>query len=345
MIKVDLITGFLGSGKTTFIHRYAEYLLKKGLRIAILENDYGAINIDRMMLKDLEGDNCDLEMVVGGNDYDCHRRRLKSKLITLGMLGYDRILVEPSGIFDPDEFMDILHEDPLDRWYQIGTILTIVDAKLNPSLTEESDYLLVSQTADAGAIVLSKSQYASPTDMQETIGHINRAFARFRTDRTLSNRDFILTKPWDKLTDRDFHAIQTAGYQLHDHIKMPVMDHSQYQSLFYMDVTGLNEQGLRETITALFQDTSCGNIIRIKGYLQISEMDASMSSKKAADSSISSWIEINATRENISIQPAPEGQAVILVIGENLDRDKIGKYWNFRFGSGHELLSENNTRK
>ncbi|MCI6795160.1 MAG: GTPase (G3E family), partial [Lachnospiraceae bacterium] len=54
MIKTDLITGFLGSGKTTFIRGYASYLLRQNQRIAILENDYGAINVDMMMLKDLQ---------------------------------------------------------------------------------------------------------------------------------------------------------------------------------------------------------------------------------------------------------------------------------------------------
>ena len=73
MIKIDLITGFLGSGKTTFIKKYASYLLKKGMNIGILENDFGAVNVDMMLLQDLMGDNCELEMVSGvveGNYYD-----------------------------------------------------------------------------------------------------------------------------------------------------------------------------------------------------------------------------------------------------------------------------------
>ena len=41
MVKIDLITGFLGSGKTTFIKKYARYLLDQGLNIGILENDFG----------------------------------------------------------------------------------------------------------------------------------------------------------------------------------------------------------------------------------------------------------------------------------------------------------------
>ena len=46
MVKIDLITGFLGSGKTTFIKKYAKHLIDKGDNIGILENDYGAVNVD-----------------------------------------------------------------------------------------------------------------------------------------------------------------------------------------------------------------------------------------------------------------------------------------------------------
>ena len=68
MTKIDLITGILGSGKTTFLRRYAKYLLAQGQRIAILENDFGAVNVDMMMLQDLMGDQCVLEMISGGCD-------------------------------------------------------------------------------------------------------------------------------------------------------------------------------------------------------------------------------------------------------------------------------------
>ena len=83
MVKIDLITGFLGAGKTTFLKKYAEYLIAKGQNIGILENDFGAVNVDMMLLQDLMGDNCELEMVSGGCDADCHRRRFKTKLIAI----------------------------------------------------------------------------------------------------------------------------------------------------------------------------------------------------------------------------------------------------------------------
>ena len=326
MIKTDLITGFLGSGKTTFIRGYASYLLRQKQRIAILENDYGAINVDMMMLKDLQCDRCDLEMVIGGNDYETHKRRLKSKLITLGMLGYDRVMIEPSGIFDIDEFLDILREEPLESWYEIGSIISIVDAKLDDGLSEESDYLLVSQTADAGVIVFSKTQEASAEDIHRTMNHLNRAFRKFHTDRTITESDSVLKKPWASYTDKDFQTIMHAGYQLRDHVKMPLTGNNAYQSLFFMDVDSLTPESLAAKAGQLFKDNSCGHVIRLKGYL---------SAEKNTDDP---WIEINATRDKTEIRPARDGQAVIIVIGEHLDKEKIGAYWNFQYGSGRELL-------
>ena len=162
MIKVDLITGFLGSGKTTFLKKYARHFMDQGQKVGILENDYGAVNVDMLLLKELRGDNCELEMVAGGCDADCHRRRFKTKLISMGMSGYNRVIIEPSGIFDVDEFFDALREDPLDRWYEIGNVITIVDGNLDDNLSDDSDFFLASQIANAGIIVLSKTQLATP---------------------------------------------------------------------------------------------------------------------------------------------------------------------------------------
>lgn len=175
MVKIDLITGFLGSGKTTFIKKYAKYLIDQGLNIGILENDFGAVNVDMMLLQDIAGEKCTLEMVAGGCDKDCHRRRFRTKLIAMGMCGYDRVLIEPSGIFDMDEFFDALHESPLDRWYEIGNVITVVDAMLEENLSEDAEFILASEVANAGIVLLSKAQEAAETDIERTKAHLNKA--------------------------------------------------------------------------------------------------------------------------------------------------------------------------
>ena len=143
MVQVDLITGFLGAGKTTFLRRYVRYLVQQGHKVCILENDFGAVNVDAMLVQEVLGPGCDVETISGGCDCDTHQRRMRTKLIAMAMRGFDRVVVEPSGIFDVDEFFDILRDDPLDRWYQLGSVIAIVDA-----LLEEDTLTLHTYTPD-----------------------------------------------------------------------------------------------------------------------------------------------------------------------------------------------------
>ena len=78
MTKIDLITGILGSGKTTFLLRYGRYLLDKGERIAILVNDFGAVNVDLLLLQELACEHCVIETICGSRR--CKRRQSGKEL-------------------------------------------------------------------------------------------------------------------------------------------------------------------------------------------------------------------------------------------------------------------------
>ena len=263
MVKVDLITGFLGSGKTTFIKKYAAWLMSQGQNIGILENDFGAVNVDMMLLHDLEGENCELEMVSGGCDADCHRRRFKTKLIAMGMCGYDRVLIEPSGIFDVDEFFDALYEEPLDKWYQIGNVITILDARLEEKLQPQAEYILASEAADAGCIVLSKSQEASEEEISGTVKHLNRALESVKCKRRFTENE-ILNKNWEKFTDEDFQKIFNSGYVMEDFEKQCFDEKEGFQSLYFMELK-ISETQLEKAAHQILDDPECGDVFRIKG--------------------------------------------------------------------------------
>lgn len=311
MVKVDLITGFLGSGKTTFIKKYARYLMDQGYNIGILENDFGAVNVDMMLLRELEGEQCELEMVAGGCDKDCHRRRFKTKLIAMGMCGYDRVLIEPSGIFDMDEFFDALHEEPLDRWYQIGNVIAVVDAGLDEKMSEETDYILASEVADAGCIVLSKTQEASEKSIENTVKHLNRALKAVHCKRKFGE-DEIIRKDWEQFETEDFERILNSGHIAEDYEKMSLDEKEVFKSLYFMDLEISGEE-LRDAAQKIMQDPASGSVFRIKGFTQ--EADGS-------------WTELNATHHEITQCPIAKGQKVIIVIGEQLDEERIKKYFN-----------------
>lgn len=309
MVKIDLITGFLGAGKTTFIRKYAEYLMDKGLSIGILENDYGAVNVDMMLLQDMSGDNCELEMVAGGCDYDCHRRRFKTKLISMGMCGYDRVIVEPSGIYDVDEFFDVLHEEPLDNWYEIGNVITIVDSKLDNDMSVHSDYMLACQLADAGSVILSRTKEADKSNIDNTIVHLNNALKNVRCSRVLDKE--IICKDWDTFTEKDYEKILNSGYVMENYTKLFSQDDEGFQSVYYMNKKFTKDE-LQKIIKEVMDDKKCGNIFRVKGFMKISD---------------NSWIQLNATHNEIRIEPIDKGQEVIIIIGEALDKQRLDKHF------------------
>ena len=334
MVKVDLITGFLGSGKTTFIRKYAQYLMDTGNNIGILENDYGAVNVDMMLLQDLMGDNCELEMISGGCDKDCHRRRFKTKLIAMGMCGYDRVIVEPSGIFDVDEFFDILHEEPLNRWYQIGNVIAIVDSKLESDLTDEADFILASEVADAGCIVMSKSQDATPEEIQGTIEHVNCVLEKVHCSRRFG-KDFdgsveagvtnnVIHKNWDEMSKEDFDRIASCGYEMASYRKPEFEAEDAFTSLYFMNVK-MAEKELREAAEKILSDPACGHVFRMKGFMRVDDGEISEKADQTQENG-QHWIELNATKNEITIRPLHVGQEVLIVIGEGLQEDKIKSY-------------------
>lgn len=236
MIKIDLITGFLGSGKTTFLKQYAKYLMAQGKNIGILENDFGAVNVDMLLLQELRGDQCELEMISGGCDKETHRRRFRTKLISMGMSGYDRILVEPSGIYDVDEFFDTLYDEPLNRWYEAGSVITM-------NVSEEKK--------------------------EETIAHLNRTLEQAGCRRQFSDAE-ILQKNWDDLTEDDFKMLSECSYRSEDYRKLDFGEQQTFDSLCFLEPK-ITEEALKKAAEAIFADPSCGNVFRIKGIVKTGE--------------------------------------------------------------------------
>ena len=308
-MKIDLITGFLGSGKTTFIHSYAKFLMRQGLHICILENDYGAINVDMMFLQDLICEQCDLEMVVGGDGYEAHRRRLKTKLISMAMMGFDRVIMEPSGLYDVDELFDVLREEPLDKWYEVGSIIAVVDPTASRDLSEESAYLVASQIACAGTVVISKESLVTEDDILKTCAYCNQVMEMIHC--TPHRKEDFVTSDWKDLDDRTFKRIMQSGYRREEHVKLPVDRDNDYQSLFYFYLNMPKDQ-LLKGVREILERRECGTVIRVKGYMKLDE---------------NRYIMINATKEQFCTEYTFSGQEALVVIGEHLNREAIDPYF------------------
>ena len=308
MIKIDLITGFLGAGKTSFLLLYAKQLMAQGLKIGILEYDYGAVNVDMLLLQELRGDKCELEMLAAACDADCLKRRFRTKLISMAMSGYDRILIEPSGIFDMDDFFDALSEPPLDRWCEAGSVITLVSAKLPDTLNPEADFILASQTADAGCIILSRTQSADAQDIERTLRHLVRASEKIGVRRNFEK--LILAKPWDELDTQDFERIKNASYSLHDYVKLTAgAEESAFSSVYFLE-NDFELSELEGKINELFSCRDYGSIHRVKGCVRDG----------------TGWVIYNRTTDERSVKPIANGKCALIVIGEDLDEERIRQY-------------------
>ena len=307
MIKVDLITGFLGSGKTTFLKKYVSFLLKNNIRVGILENDYGAVNVDVMLLDELEKSGCLIESVAGACDRDCHMRRFKTKLIALAMSGCERVVIEPSGLFDTDEFFDSLREEPLDRWYETGSVIAVADCMQDKNMSEFSEYMLASECANAGRIILSKTQLYGNDVIADTVSTIQKALEGCGCKRDISG--VLVTKPWDEFSNDDMKAFTLCGSHNAGFIKK-YRDIEGFSTVYFMN-TGLSLQYAAKKASALFMDKQYGSIFRVKGFV------------KDCDE----WYELNASAGGTRIAPSSVGQDIIIVIGENISKEKINDFF------------------
>ena len=317
MTKADLITGFLGAGKTSFLLRYARYMLEHGEKIAILVFDRGAVNVDMPLLGELRGENCEIEMLAGACDPDCHRRRFRTKLISLGLQGFDRVLIEPSGVFDMDEYFDVLQESPLDRWFEPGSVIAIVDALLEEDSTPEEDYYLASQAASAGCVVLSRTQLADETRIQSTLRHLDRACDSIRARRVTGR---VIAKNWESLSDADYQRLENCGWYAADYSKTIAGQRSTFQSLSFLNL-GLNRAELEQRAARLFSDDGFGKILRVKGFFEEEGR----------------WYQFNATKTGLCIEPVPENRGAIIVIGSGLNEDAVSLLMTGRLPELHIL--------
>ena len=247
----------------------------------------------------------ELETISGGCDCDTHQRRMRTKLISMAMRGFERVIVEPSGIFDVDEFFDVLRDEPLDCWYQLGNVIAIVDALLPEELSPQAEYILASESAWAGSVLLSRCQLASDAQKQGAEAHLARALEACKCSRKFGPEE-IIAKDWADLTGDDMARIAKCGFRQASCEKLRFDEHDAFTSAYFLEL-GLPRAQLEKNIPSLFTDPACGNVLRVKGFV---EDDGQ-------------WYELNAAAAGLTAAPIPQGQQVLIVIGERLDKARL----------------------
>lgn len=186
MTKVDIISGFLGAGKTTFIKKLIEEVFQ-GEKLVLIENEFGEIGIDGGFLKDAGveitemNSGCICCTLVG--DF--------SKALQQVLAEYqpDRVIIEPSGVGKLSDVVKAIEgvEDEAD--IEIDGRITVVDGKKAKSYLKNFGEFFINQVEHASTIVISRTQMMTDEKIEECV-HLLRDKNREAT---------VITTPWDEL--------------------------------------------------------------------------------------------------------------------------------------------------
>jgi G3E family GTPase len=168
---VVVVTGFLGSGKTTLVNQ----LLKREPESLVIVNEFGEVPVDHLLVES----SSEKALALPNGCLCCHLRGdLEEALIGAAMrrrrgeiAGFDRVIVETSGLADPGPVAQTLYADAaLARDFKLGPIVTVVDAA-DPAARGISPEIARGQIAAADLVVLSKVDRAASTVEAEAEVH------------------------------------------------------------------------------------------------------------------------------------------------------------------------------
>ena len=335
MVKIDIISGFLGAGKTTLIKK----LLKDGFQgeqVVLIENEFGEIGIDGGFLKEAGiqiremNSGCICCSLVG--DFGTSLKEVVTKYDP------DRILIEPSGVGKLSDVIKAVQgvQDEVD--IKLNSYTTVVDAKKCKMYMKNFGEFFDNQIQYAGAIIMSRTDIASEKKVQESLELL----------RSLNKDAAIITTPIENLDGKKLvevmkHPVSLEQEMLeeehehhhhHDGECGCGHDHEEHEHHHHHDgecgcghdhhhhhadevftswgretIKKYTREGLEKILEALSESDKYGIILRAKGMLPAED---------------GTWIYFDMVLEETEIREgAPEYTGRLCVIGSKLDEHAL----------------------
>lgn len=186
MTKIDIISGFLGAGKTTFIKKMIDEVFQ-GEKIVLIENEFGEVGIDGGFLKDAGiqitemNSGCICCSLVG--DFGKNLNEVITKYHP------DRILIEPSGVGKLSDVMKSVIDIEKEQDVKLNGLITVVNATKASKQMKAFGEFFNNQIEYATTVVLSRTQNATPEQLELCVKQI----------QALNAKAAIITTPWDDI--------------------------------------------------------------------------------------------------------------------------------------------------
>ena len=186
MTKIDIISGFLGAGKTTFIKKMLDEVFA-GEKIVLIENEFGEVGIDGGFLKDsgIEitemNSGCICCSLVGDFGKNLHE--------VIDKYHPDRILIEPSGVGKLSDVMKSVIDVEKEEDVKLNGLITVVNALKASKQMKAFGEFFNNQIEYATTVVLSRSQNATPEQLELCVKQI----------QALNPKAAIITTAWDNI--------------------------------------------------------------------------------------------------------------------------------------------------
>lgn len=302
MIKVDIISGFLGAGKTTFIKKILkEYKDKK---VVLIENEFGEVGIDGDLIKKDGFEVIELQSgciccSIKTNFIDSINKIIKD-------INPEHIIVEPTGIGLLSDIIGIFKKEELNEICSVNSLITVVDSMNYIDLIEDLGYFFEDQIVNASTLILSKSQCVEDKEVNSIIKSLKK----------LNKNAYISDVNWDDLSTEDIRKIlnnndlsdQSELYRFENYREMmkdmasvSIKTHKKYS---------------KEEISKILDKLSKieqGVVLRGKGYLNSDKEN----------------LEFSYVNGNFTVQKSEiKSDGKLCIIGTNLNKNEINNLFS-----------------
>ncbi|MDW7673250.1 MAG: GTP-binding protein [Bacillota bacterium] len=261
MIKLDIISGFLGVGKTTFIKRVLQAFGAVDEKVVIVVNEFGDIGIDGTLLQQ-EG--YDFYEITKGCLCCSLKGDFTQTLIKIAEeIRPDRVIIEPSGIFVVQEAIELIKQESLADKFKINNLITIVDCLHFIKHRVDIGLFLEQQIQSASKLVLSKVQLIREDDKKEILKQLQE----------INSTAKVYDEPWDYYDSQDIiEIIANRENEIHRFNQMLDVTKA-YKVKHSYDYYGITTDMIfdGESVKGLMRELakgSYGKVVRSKGVLR-----------------------------------------------------------------------------